>query len=461
MKLDTLIYSSCSLICKEIERYIKKEDDKLADFLEKSGYQDVAYTMSKVAELEDKLIDILQGQTDAFITLLENNPNANISEIIDMLPEFNSKSSVASSLKKLFKTEFEETVSQIATSYIQSIDEELELKTMTNRTSDWINNWSVELSDIMEVTSEEKLNNILSDAVKEGKSVSTVAKELTDSGIVESASRARTTALTEMLRANSVAAQEAYIQSPAVSQKRWRHTGAKKNNPRSNHVSINGQIVNVDEPFELIGANGTTYYPMYPRDPILPPSESVNCHCIHQPIVDKDVLGLSLKEREKLQNNCIKIDNKSLKDEKKGLDNATENGIINLKRKANNRKEKNIGAFVNLEIPMQKRSVLKICKKYSVDTKGLTFKIQRSEKLLNLSIYGSTDYDNIGRIDLLPNAFIDEEQLLRTILHEKCHVKQLKKYGKQYVQDNLADMERAAYKFEDVFYNILNKKVMK
>lgn len=37
-----------------------------------------------------------------------------------------------------------------------------------------------------------------------------------------------------------------------------------------------------------------------------------------------------------------------------------------------------------------------------------------------------TDYKNIGRIDLLPNAFLNEEQLVRTLIHEKCHVMQLK-----------------------------------
>lgn len=41
-----------------------------------------------------------------------------------------------------------------------------------------------------------------------------------------------------------------------------------------------------------------------------------------------------------------------------------------------------------------------------------------------------TDYFNVGRIDLTPHAFANEEELLRTIIHEGCHVKQLKKYGR-------------------------------
>ena len=48
-----------------------------------------------------------------------------------------------------------------------------------------------------------------------------------------------------------------------------------------------------------------------------------------------------------------------------------------------------------------------------------------------------TDYKNIGRIDQLPNAFLNEEHLVRTLIHEKCYVMQLKKHGARYAQDNL------------------------
>ncbi len=39
--------------------------------------------------------------------------------------------------------------------------------------------------------------------------------------------------------------------------------------------------------------------------------------------------------------------------------------------------------FLNLEIPMQKTYVQRICKKYEIDTQGITFKIHRSEKFLS------------------------------------------------------------------------------
>ena len=142
----------------------------------------------------------------------------------------------------------------------------------------------------------------------------------------------------------------------------------------------------------------------------------------------------------------------------KSVAKSGESGIIELNRKME-RRDKNIGAFSNLEIPMQKRYVLALCKKYGIDTKDITFKIQRSESLLNIPLYGSTDYNNIGRIDLFPNAFINEEQFIKTVLHEKCHYLQLKKYGKKYVQKNLSDMEKRAYRFESVYYHILKKRV--
>ena len=125
------------------------------------------------------------------------------------------------------------------------------------------------------------------------------------------------------------------------------------------------------------------------------------------------------------------------------------------------RRELNIGAFFNLKIPMQKRKVIELANKYGINIKGLTIKIQRNEKLLSLPVTGSTDYKSIGRIDLFPNAFIDEEQLVRTLIHEKCHVNQLKKYGFKYVQDNLSDMEKEAYATEEIEYQKILKKAKK
>lgn len=125
------------------------------------------------------------------------------------------------------------------------------------------------------------------------------------------------------------------------------------------------------------------------------------------------------------------------------------------------RRERNIGAFSGLEIPMHLKTVKQVAKKYGIDISGIRFKIQRDEAFLHTKddYYGSTDYDNIGRVDLFPKAFTDEEQLVRTIIHERLHVLQLRKYGKEYCLQNLDLIERQAYWFEDVMYQVVRKRV--
>ena len=108
---------------------------------------------------------------------------------------------------------------------------------------------------------------------------------------------------------------------------------------------------------------------------------------------------------------------------------------------------------------MQKRYVQRITSKYGINISDLDIQILRNEEYIKLFYCGCTDYDNIGRIALFPNAFKDEETLVRTIIHERCHVLQLKKHGKEYTQFHLDKMEEEAYKFEDFWYNIVRKRV--
>lgn len=188
--------------------------------------------------------------------------------------------------------------------------------------------------------------------------------------------------------------------------------------------------------FEISKRNaGLNFPPMHPW-----------CRCTVMPAVE-DLA--TIKRRLNADSGSGKSDAILLTDTRK-------DGII---KESMNRRNKNIGEFSELKIPMQKKAILNVCKKYNVETSGLRFKIQRDEKMLSMPFYGSTDYDDIGRIDLFPNAFTDEEQLIRTIIHEKCHVKQLKKHGKKYAQEHLQEMEKQAYRLESLYYHILKKRV--
>lgn len=193
---------------------------------------------------------------------------------------------------------------------------------------------------------------------------------------------------------------------------------------------------------------GINYPPLHPR-----------CRCTTVPVTEFRI-GSKRAARNPATGKTEYVEKGMTYEEwrKKYVENAAENDIMELQRKAE-RKTANTGSFAELQIPLQKREVLRLAKQYDVDMRGITVKIQRSEKLLALPLTGRTDYKNIGRIDLFPRAFENEEQLMRTLIHEKCHVKQLKKHGAAYAQKNLDQMERQAYRFESFWYQKLRKKV--
>lgn len=122
------------------------------------------------------------------------------------------------------------------------------------------------------------------------------------------------------------------------------------------------------------------------------------------------------------------------------------------------RKKSNTGAFKELEEPMQLKYVKQICKEFDIDLSGIKIKIQRDETLINLPYMGSADPKEIGRIDLFPGAFKNKDELLRTIVHEKVHVDQYKKYGGKYVMENRNEFEKEAYKIEEMWYNEYKKR---
>ncbi len=298
-------------LIKAIDRYLAKADDDLKDTLGEEGYIDPDATVDAINSFEDSLTDALEEERDHYIDRIKDK---SVQEALDDLPDAVEADASDIAIAAITSAEVASTVELLVDSYIKSIDSELAFSTFTKRTTNWISSWSEELGKIMKLKSHEGVEKVLSDALANGDSIQTVVANLQDAyGF--SGKRARATAITEMLTAHSVSAQEAYLQSPAVSQKMWRHTGAHKNEPRPNHVAMDGTIVDVNRSFILSGSDGIIYYPDYPRDTSLPPGERVNCHCISQPVVSKDVLGLDLKERQRLQQEAIKADDEAWSNE--------------------------------------------------------------------------------------------------------------------------------------------------
>lgn len=169
------------------------------------------------------------------------------------------------------------------------------------------------------------------------------------------------------------------------------------------------------------------------------------CRCVYISLVNKD-----WRPKMRLDNETKKnINWQSYEEWTNGL------GAEHVKMK---RRDKNIGDFSKLEEPMQLKHIKEVCKEAKIDLEGIKIKIQREKSLIDLPFFGSADPKQIGRIDLFPGAFTSREELLRTIVHEKVHVEQYKKYGGQHVMENRNKFEEEAYKLEEKWYNEYKKK---
>lgn len=295
---------NCGPLIKAIDAYIAKADDDLADALADAGFIDPDGTLAEINTLEEKVAAALTAETDYLLAALKETIDLE-AFVKDVWPALKAGDAVAQDLFDIFWEEFEGYMKPLASEYIAQTDGELTVEVVSKRTTAWVQSWSRELADLMKLDGHTMIENIMVKGMEEGQSVAEVTQAILDSGIRDEYFQARRVAVTETLRAHSVAAQEAMMQSPAVEEKEWKHTGAYRNAPRQNHVAMNGQRVPKGEPFTLEGADGKTYHPAYPRDIILPAGESVNCHCISQPIVSEDALGLPIEERRRLQAEAI------------------------------------------------------------------------------------------------------------------------------------------------------------
>ena len=294
---------NCSKLIAAIDAYIEKADKDIEDNLKDSGFVEPKKTVKKMTELEEDLTDILEEDTKFIVSTIQDYDGVQ-DYVAQKWPEVQNREDVVRKLTRTFESTFNDVIPEYVESYIKRTDADLSAIALTHRTQNWVNSWSSQLADLMRLSDNKNIQNILNNALQNGESVQDTANAIADSGIRSPGYRARRVATTELLRAHSVAQQESFMQSPAVEEKMWRHSGWRKY-ARQNHMNMDGQRVRKDLPFTLFGEEGGIHYPMYPRDAVLPPGESVNCGCIAEPIVNEYVLGMSLEERQKLQQEAI------------------------------------------------------------------------------------------------------------------------------------------------------------
>lgn len=292
----------CSLI-KAIDNYIQKANDDLEEILEDEGRAEPNKTVKVMNDIEDGIAAALVAETEYFIKEIKKRKT--LSKLMDVLEEIKEKDVYCDAIRTVVSEQLHELVPQLVKRYVSFVDDGIKINNVSKRTIAWIDNWSSELANLMKLESHKQIESILKKGLENGSDIASVTRDILDSGIRDEYYRARRTAVTEILRAHNVSKQEAAMQNPCITEKMWRHTGSHKNKPRENHEDMDGQKVSKGEPYVLKGADGKKYYPMFPTDPNLPAKESINCHCISQDIVDEKILGLSLEERQRLQQEAI------------------------------------------------------------------------------------------------------------------------------------------------------------
>ncbi len=301
-KLDRLL--------KAIDSIIKEETDELkAEIFE---FPAVNATLNAVEEYEKKVADLFRAQQKHFVNGFKKVISKD--DVIDLktiLAKLLESDEFAEKMAEYTETFLTMTVEELTEAIMENIDEDIVFDVLSQRTIDWIKAWSKDLGELMKLSTHTELETAIAAVLENGEGIDKAIERLKDlPGF--NRTRARTTSITEVLRASSVSAHEAFLQSPAVTQKAWKHSGAKRNKPRRNHVRLDGTVIGLDEYFDVGGHKG-----LYPRDSRLPPEESVHCHCVLGPVVDPKILGLSKEEKEKLRDQARKEADEKWAKEKK------------------------------------------------------------------------------------------------------------------------------------------------
>lgn len=293
--------SICGDVIKAIDRYIAMADGDLKDELQSEGRALPDDSVEMANNLEDGIAEALIAETDYFIKKIKKQKS--VADLMDVLEEIKAKDICDAEITKVAAAQLKKYIPKMVVRYAANVDSGIKITAVSKRTTAWIDSWSGELGRIMKLNSHTEIENILKKALENGDSIQTVTQAILDSDIRDEYYRARSTAMTELFRAHNVSRYEASLQTPCIVDKRWRHSGV--GTPRPNHEAMDRQTVPKNEPFTLEGKDGKKYHPMYPVDSCLPAGEAINCHCTVDDVVDEEILGLSVEERQKLRDEAL------------------------------------------------------------------------------------------------------------------------------------------------------------
>lgn len=283
-----------------IDRYITKADKDLEETLKDEGYPAADVAVKMASELEEAVDDALEEDAKSLLEHIEDATGVE-DFISDIWPKLKDATELKDALYKIFLEKFDIMLRRFAYEWALAENPVIAefVEEITRPAEDFILGWSGELARIMNLNTKNSIERLLLDAQEKEWSIDDLTDAIGNSGIREHGYRSRRVALTEMLRIESYAQQEEMVQDPLAYEKEWVHVMSA--HPRLHHMAMSGQKVFKREFFELVGADGATYYVMCPRDTNLPASESINCHCLMRTIANENAVGMSKKEMKELR----------------------------------------------------------------------------------------------------------------------------------------------------------------
>lgn len=293
--------SAIDSLLSKIQLIVKEEQEDLEAELE--GFPAVQKLVEYVEEFEATIARLLRRQRKHFVDgirswIAKADPTL-YTVLLYVYGELVAEDTFEQEMSEAANKFLNSAVPELTAAMMEAIDKDVAFQTLSGRAVRWIDEWSADLAKLMKLNSHKAVQDVLETAIAEGKSIDDVIAALKDLPQFDRV-RARRTAITEVLTANSVAQQEAYSQSPAVTGKMWRHSGSYRIKPRDAHVALDGTVVGTEDTFDVNG-----YRARFPRDPALPASERVNCHCVLSPAVDEQILGLSKEEKEAIRRQVL------------------------------------------------------------------------------------------------------------------------------------------------------------
>lgn len=269
------------LIEKALE--IKKdENDELRQLLEESGFVTADSLVTLINETQEVVDDVLQDDLEELLVFVsqlhvdysKSPSNRKLNRMLKKRKFVdNFKDNVSPTLRNGLDVTGKEFAKVYGTDF--SYDD------LTKRTRKEFENWLKELPKVMKLSTDSEVSKLIKQSFEQGKGVKWLKKKLSES-YEFSYKRARVTAITELLTMESYGAYENIMQSKSVTHARWRHSFGVKE-PRVNHQDLDGVEIEKGTEFDLGG-----HTCLYPRQPKLPASERVHCHCWLEPVVNKE-----------------------------------------------------------------------------------------------------------------------------------------------------------------------------